>query len=152
MIASTPTPEGVVVGALVFPCGFILVVLLGLELVTGNLAILPISALARRTAVPRMLVTWLLVWGFNFIGALLYAALFFAVVGRRPPGRSSEGCRPHHPPPPHQEPVNPSHRCGGGWLDQRFRCRHLGGYPHRLGWKVFLHLTLRRRRESTSDS
>eukprot|EP00667_Euglena_gracilis_P015602 EG_transcript_16238 len=81
-LASTVTVQSgsPVVGALVFPCGFILVVLLGLELVTGNLAILPISALARRTAVPRMLVTWLLVWGFNFIGALLYAALFFAVV------------------------------------------------------------------------
>lgn len=36
------------VGALVFPVGFVIIVLLGLELVTGNFALIPLSVLEKR--------------------------------------------------------------------------------------------------------
>src|SRR3954464_13974439 len=40
--AQTNTP---LVGALVFPVGFVMIVLLGLELVTGSFAVVPLAAL-----------------------------------------------------------------------------------------------------------
>lgn len=64
------------VGALIFPVGFVMIVLLGLDLVTGSFALVPMAALAGR-------VRWSgvagnLAWAFlgNLIGALAYAILF----------------------------------------------------------------------------
>jgi formate/nitrite transporter FocA (FNT family) len=37
-----------IVGAVIFPVGFVLIVLLGLELVTGNFALLPVACQAKR--------------------------------------------------------------------------------------------------------
>jgi formate/nitrite transporter len=62
-------------GAIVFPVGFVMIVSLGLELVTGNYAILSVSALAKRCTWGEA--NWNWAWGFigNLIGSLIYALL-----------------------------------------------------------------------------
>lgn len=42
------------VGALIFPVGFVMIVLLGLELVTGNFALLPVAVLDGRATVGQL--------------------------------------------------------------------------------------------------
>lgn len=73
--ASTQTGIDVV-GALVFPTGFILILLLNLELVTGSFAMLPIAKLRGQTTMPLLLRN--LGWAFlaNLIGSVIYAVLF----------------------------------------------------------------------------
>ena len=48
--ATMQTGKGIV-GALIFPAGFVMIVLLGLELVTGNFAVLPLGALEGKLTV-----------------------------------------------------------------------------------------------------
>ena len=62
-------------GALIFPVGFVMIVVLGLELVTGNFAILAVSAFARRCSWGEVGRNW--AWGFvgNLLGSVLYAVL-----------------------------------------------------------------------------
>ena len=63
------------VGALVFPVGFVMIVLLGLELVTGSFALLPLAALRGRTTSGGVLANWGWVFLGNLLGSVLYAAL-----------------------------------------------------------------------------
>jgi formate/nitrite transporter len=65
------------VGALIFPVGFVSLVLLGQELATGNFAFLPMGVLAGKVRVPQMLRNWVLVYAGNLIGSVLYGALFY---------------------------------------------------------------------------
>ncbi len=62
-------------GAIVFPVGFVMIVSLGLELVTGNYAILGVAALSKRCSWATVNRNW--AWGFigNLIGSVLYALL-----------------------------------------------------------------------------
>jgi len=62
-------------GALIFPVGFVMIVSLGLELVTGNFAILGVSAMLGQTRWRLCWRNW--IWGFigNLIGSLLYALI-----------------------------------------------------------------------------
>ncbi|MFD1038208.1 formate/nitrite transporter family protein [Virgibacillus byunsanensis] len=64
------------VGAAIFPAGFVLILLLNLELVTGSFAMLPISKLRQKTTVP--LIARNFFWAFvgNLIGSVFYAVLF----------------------------------------------------------------------------
>ncbi len=64
-----------IVGALIFPAGFVLIVLLGLELVTGSFALLPLAWLERHVNAAEVLRNWGWVFLGNLLGALLYAAL-----------------------------------------------------------------------------
>jgi formate/nitrite transporter len=64
------------VGALIFPVGFVMIVLLGLELVTGNFALVPLGVLARKITVSELLFNWSWVFLGNLLGSLLYAVLF----------------------------------------------------------------------------
>ena len=64
-----------IVGALVFPVGFVMIVLLGLELVTGSFALVPLALLRGRTSPGALLVNWSWVFAGNLIGSMLYAAL-----------------------------------------------------------------------------
>lgn len=68
------------VGALVFPVGFVMIVLLGLELVTGNFAVVPLAFLERRVSLPAVGRNWTLVFIGNLAGALAYAVLFYATL------------------------------------------------------------------------
>src|ERR1700758_4237297 len=63
------------VGALIFPVGFVMIVLLGLELVTGSFALLPMAWIARRTTPPVIIANWAWVFLGNLIGSLFYGGL-----------------------------------------------------------------------------
>lgn len=65
-----------IVGALIFPVGFVMIVLLGLELVTGNFAVVPLGVLDRRTTMSRLWFNWGWVFFGNLVGGILYAILF----------------------------------------------------------------------------
>ena len=70
-----------VVGALVFPARFVMIVLLGLELVTGNFALLPVASLDGKVSTTQIAANWAWVFLGNLLGALLYAVLFHTGVG-----------------------------------------------------------------------
>jgi formate/nitrite transporter len=77
--ATLQTKVGLV-GALVFPVGFVMIVLLGLELVTGNFALLPLALRERRIGLGELLGNWGLVFAGNLAGSLFYAWLFTLTV------------------------------------------------------------------------
>jgi formate transporter len=64
-----------IVGALIFPGGFAIIVLLGLELVTGSFALLPLAWIERKVSAAEVLRNWGWVFLGNLLGALLYAGL-----------------------------------------------------------------------------
>ncbi|WP_095089054.1 formate/nitrite transporter family protein [Mesorhizobium sophorae] len=68
------------VGALIFPVGFAIIIILGLELVTGNFGLVPLAVLAHRTTVGRMLANWFWVFVGNMLGSLIFAGLFYVVL------------------------------------------------------------------------
>jgi len=63
-------------GALVFPVGFVMIVLLGMELVTGNFAVVPLAVREQRATVGALMSNWSWVFVGNLLGAMFYAALF----------------------------------------------------------------------------
>ncbi len=69
-----------IAGAVIFPVGFVMIVLLGLELVTGNFALVPLAVLEGTTPMSRLLANWTWVFLGNLAGSLVYAALFAATV------------------------------------------------------------------------
>src|SRR5215831_3298032 len=73
--ASLQTKVGLT-GALVFPVGFVMIVLLGLELVTGNFALLPPGLLEGRVPLGALLANWGWVFLGNLLGSIFYALLF----------------------------------------------------------------------------
>src|SRR6266403_784537 len=75
MIDDTP-----IAGAILFPVGFVMLALLGLELVTGNFALLPAGVMAGTVGVARLLRNWAWVYAGNMIGSVLYAALFYLAI------------------------------------------------------------------------
>ncbi|WP_099360739.1 formate/nitrite transporter family protein [Fredinandcohnia onubensis] len=68
-----------IVGALVFPVGFVLVLLLSLELVTGNFAMLPLARIRDLTSSKNVIYNFF--WAFlgNLLGSLFYGVLFYIV-------------------------------------------------------------------------
>jgi len=64
-----------IVGALIFPAGLVVIVLLGLELLTGSFALLPLAWITRNASAAAVLRNWSWVFLGNLLGALLYAAL-----------------------------------------------------------------------------
>lgn len=84
------------VGALVFPVGFAMVVVLGLELLTSNFGVVPLAVLSQRATTGQMLSNWVWVFVGNLIGALLYAALLYLVLteaGHTPAGTLGDQIR-----------------------------------------------------------
>ncbi len=69
-----------IVGAILFPVGFVILVLLGMELVTGNFALLPAGVMAGTVRVAKLLRNWGWVYLGNLIGSVLYAVLFYLVI------------------------------------------------------------------------
>ncbi|MFD2327636.1 formate/nitrite transporter family protein [Cohnella sp. GCM10020058] len=65
-----------IAGAVLFPIGFVLILLLGLELVTGSFAALPLAALKRRISTGKMVSCFAWALAGHLIGAGLYAALY----------------------------------------------------------------------------
>jgi formate/nitrite transporter len=73
--ATAQTSLGIV-GALIFPVGFVMIVLLGLELVTGNFALIPLGVMDGKIKVADLIFNWSWVFLGNLIGGILYAFLF----------------------------------------------------------------------------
>ncbi len=69
-----------IVGAALFPVGFVMLVLLGLELATGNFALLPPALMAGEVRWTGLLRNWGWVYVGNLIGSLFYAVLFYLAV------------------------------------------------------------------------
>jgi len=63
------------VGAIIFPVGLVMIVMLGLELVTGSFALLPLAHLAHRIPRERVLANWGWVFLGNLIGSVAYGVL-----------------------------------------------------------------------------
>ena len=61
-----------------FSLGLVLVMVAGAELLTGNMAVIPLALFDRKVTMPRMLLNWLWVTIGNFAGAL-FVAYFLAV-------------------------------------------------------------------------
>lgn len=64
-----------IVGALIFPVGFVMIVLLGLELVTGSFALLPLGPLAGKANWSTVASNWSWVFLGNLLGSIAYGAL-----------------------------------------------------------------------------
>ena len=69
-----------IVGAILFPVGFVMLVLLGFELATGNFALLPVGLLAGEVSFSKLLRNWSWVYLGNLIGSVFYAYLFYLAV------------------------------------------------------------------------
>ncbi|MFP3918805.1 formate/nitrite transporter family protein [Lysinibacillus telephonicus] len=65
-----------IVGALLFPTAFVIIILLGLELVTGNFALIPLAVLEKKATVKEMFSNWFWVIVGHLIGGFIYAILF----------------------------------------------------------------------------
>jgi formate transporter len=81
-LAQIVVSQGVpaIVGAILFPVGFVMLVLLGLELATGNFALLPLGAMTGDVSFPGMLRNWGWVYLGNLAGSVLYAGLFYLAI------------------------------------------------------------------------
>ncbi|HEY5126470.1 MAG TPA: formate/nitrite transporter family protein [Bradyrhizobium sp.] len=63
------------VGAIVFPVGFVMIVLLGLELVTGSFALLPLAPLEGKSSWDAVASNWSWVFLGNLLGSMVYGGL-----------------------------------------------------------------------------
>jgi len=81
-LALVITSQGLppVVGAAFFPVGFVMLVLLGLELATGNFALLPPALLAGGVGWKQLLRNWMWVYVGNLAGSVGYALLFYLAI------------------------------------------------------------------------
>jgi formate/nitrite transporter len=77
-IVSQASPP--ILGAICFPVGFVMLVLLGLELATGNFALLPIGYATGEVQLGRLLRNWGWVYLGNLIGSVAYAVLFYLAI------------------------------------------------------------------------
>ena len=62
-------------GSFIFPFGFASIVLFGMELVTGNFALLPMAVWAGKSTWPATIRNWMWVWIGNFLGTAFVAVL-----------------------------------------------------------------------------
>ena len=81
-LAIIVTSQGLppIAGAILFPVGFVMLALLGLELVTGNFALLPAGVMAGTVRITKLLRNWGWVYLGNLLGSVLYAALFYLAI------------------------------------------------------------------------
>src|SRR5207247_816653 len=67
-------------GALIFPVGFVMIVLLGLELVTGSFAVVTLARIDRRRSASQVIANLSWVFLGNLIGSVVYAALLYVAL------------------------------------------------------------------------
>ena len=81
-LAMVVTAQGVppIVGATFFPVGFVMLVLLGLELATGNFALLTPALAAGEVGWRQLLRNWFWVYTGNLLGSVFYALLFYLAI------------------------------------------------------------------------
>lgn len=80
-VAFAATSQGLapIIGAVLFPVGFAMIVVLGLELVTGSFSMVPAAFLAGNVKLTRMLSNLLWVFLGNLIGGCIYAWMYAAL-------------------------------------------------------------------------
>ncbi|MBX2921226.1 MAG: formate/nitrite transporter family protein [Chitinophagaceae bacterium] len=66
------------IGAIVFPVGFVIIVILALELVTGSFSLIPLAYFEKKIGAGVMLKNLFWVFTGNLIGSMLYAFLYWA--------------------------------------------------------------------------
>jgi formate/nitrite transporter len=69
-----------IVGAIIFPIGLVSIVLLGLELVTGSFALVPLPWLEGRASLGQVLTNWSWVMLGNLLGSIAYGVLVAIVL------------------------------------------------------------------------
>lgn len=74
------TGAAALISGAVFPVGFAMIVLLGLELATGNFAILPVGIVRGRTTFAAMLRNWGWVYLGNFLGSIFVGFLLVVML------------------------------------------------------------------------
>jgi formate transporter len=68
------------VGALIFPVGLVMIVILGLELVTGSFALVPLPYLEGRATLGAVIGNWAWVFLGNLLGSMAYGVLLAIVL------------------------------------------------------------------------
>ena len=71
-----------IVGAIIFPLGFVIIVILGLELVTGAFAVIPLAVHRKQACMADMLRNYAVVILGHLVGCLGYGAAYVAVITR----------------------------------------------------------------------
>lgn len=66
-----------IVGALIFPVGFAMIVVLGLDLITGSFAVMPLAVMAGKATIGQLLINWIVTFLGNFVGSLIFAGLMY---------------------------------------------------------------------------
>lgn len=66
------------VGAIVFPVGFVIIVILGLELVTGSFSLVPLAWFEKKISAATMTKNLFWVFTGNLIGSVFFAILYWA--------------------------------------------------------------------------
>ena len=66
-----------IVGALIFPVGFSMIVVLGLDLITGSFAFMPLAVIAGKATMAQLARNWILTFIGNFVGSLILAGLMY---------------------------------------------------------------------------
>lgn len=66
-----------IVGALIFPVGFSMIVVLGLDLITGSFALMPMALMARKITFAQLVKNWIVTFLGNYVGALILAVLMY---------------------------------------------------------------------------
>jgi formate transporter len=78
---TTAVQTGILIaGAIIFPVGFVMIVLLGLELVTGSFALLPMAQMDGAIGWSETMRNWAWVFVGNLIGSLAFAFLMWGVL------------------------------------------------------------------------
>lgn len=67
-------------GAIIFPVGFVIIVILGLELVTGSFSLVPLAFLEKKIRLKIMLKCLFWVFLGNLLGSVFFALLYWAAV------------------------------------------------------------------------
>jgi formate/nitrite transporter len=79
-ITATVQTNVPLVGALIFPVGFVMIVLLGLELVTGSFAVVTLAVVSRKRSTSQVIANLSWVFLGNLMGSVVYAGLLYVVL------------------------------------------------------------------------
>lgn len=68
------------ISGMIFPVGFIIINLLGFDLITGYFAYVPLAFIRRRMTIGQVLRAWFWVWLGCFVGSLVYDGMLWTVL------------------------------------------------------------------------
>jgi len=105
------------VGALIFPVGLILIVLLGLDLVTGAFGLVPLPWMERDATAPSLLANFGWIFLGNLIGSIAYGGLLaIALQGLGLRARNACGARQQWNRKPRQPEIHAGDQVQGGHI------------------------------------